>query len=165
MGCVSQEVHSQKQESVALNAQIKKLQSELRFVYSEMNAASLEATAVSTLFAFLKDFAFLLRLAQRELDRATAESERCAVTLGDLRLSCASLERDLQQKKAHRDDVALTQNFRSLEVKSARPGGASRALWPASQLASPPSTRGQGCPGRSGHSLARGVGGRRYCCL
>lgn len=56
------------------------------------------------------------RKAQRSLTKADEEESRCASSVGDVRLACASLDRELQTVVKEKEALVLAESLRKLEV-------------------------------------------------
>lgn len=56
------------------------------------------------------------RKAQRSLAKADEEDGRCASSVGDIRLACASLDRELQSVAKEKEELILAESLKKLEV-------------------------------------------------
>ena len=66
--------------------------------------------------AFLCIIFGLGRKAQRTLARVDEEDNRCANNVGDIRLACASFDRELQTIVKQKEKLVLAESLRKLEV-------------------------------------------------
>ncbi|CDJ29130.1 uncharacterized protein EMH_0024130 [Eimeria mitis] len=93
-------------ETKALQKQMKELQAE----------STLQQEEQSTLSSQVKHLDGELRKAQRTLARVDEEDSRCANNVGDIRLACASLDRELQTIVKQKEKLVLAESLRKLEV-------------------------------------------------
>ncbi|CDI86711.1 S-formylglutathione hydrolase, related [Eimeria praecox] len=93
-------------ETKALQKQMKELQAE----------SSLQQEEQSMLSSQVKHLDGELRKAQRTLARVDEEDSKCANNVGDIRLACASLDRELQTIVKQKEKLVLAESLRKLEV-------------------------------------------------
>ncbi|CDI80601.1 hypothetical protein, conserved [Eimeria acervulina] len=83
---------------------------------SDNQESTLQKEEQSMLSSQVKHLDGELRKAQRTLARVDEEDNRCANNVGDIRLACASLDRELQTIVKQKEKLVLAESLRKLEV-------------------------------------------------
>ncbi|CDJ66613.1 hypothetical protein, conserved [Eimeria necatrix] len=92
-------------ETKALQKQIKELQAELAIQQEEHSMLSTQVRHLDS----------ELRKAYQSFAKADEEDSRCANSVGDIRLACASLDRELQTVIKEKEELVLAESLRKLE--------------------------------------------------
>ncbi|XP_026190886.1 coiled-coil domain-containing protein 39 [Cyclospora cayetanensis] len=97
-------------ETKTLKKQIKELQAEVAVQQEEQ----------SMLAAQVKHIESELRKAHRSLVKAGEEDDRCSSSVGTIRLTCASLDRELQRALKEKEELVVAESIKKLEVTRIR---------------------------------------------
>ncbi|KAL8424271.1 hypothetical protein Efla_002889 [Eimeria flavescens] len=93
-------------ETKALQKRIKELQAE----------STLQQEEHSALSAQVKHIEGELRLGNRSLMRVDAEDSRCSSSVGEVRLACTSIDREMQIVLKEKEELVLAESLKKLEV-------------------------------------------------
>ncbi|OEH77854.1 s-formylglutathione related protein [Cyclospora cayetanensis] len=106
-------------ETKTLKKQIKELQAVGAQNY-KLEEVAVQQEEQSMLAAQVKHIESELRKAHRSLVKAGEEDDRCSSSVGTIRLTCASLDRELQRALKEKEELVVAESIKKLEVTRIR---------------------------------------------